>query len=119
MSDLNEEKTDPYKVRKEVNVILKFMDKSEYKKCIDARMEYILIEEFEDFAEKYPMLLKKIAKRENLNELDKMLKAIELINKNEVSKQHMDMQIPLNLAEKYDKNQYDTMNKILRDNITK
>lgn len=91
-------------IKQQVDDIVKFCAIEELLELKESNLElykYRIETRFYDFKEKYPTILKKIVNGDDLKYLDKMLTALDKINKDEVSKKDAEAVLGEELAKEY------------------
>lgn len=83
----------------EINIITKRV--KELKNMDDMNKEMTIVTEFPELYDKYPFLIKKICKGENMDFLKVMKEKINNINNNVISKTEADVDITKKLTDTY------------------
>ena len=83
----------------EINIITKRVE--ELKNMDDMNKEMTIVTEFPELYDKYPFLIKKICKGENMDFLKVMKEKINNINNNVISKTEADVDITKKLTDTY------------------
>jgi len=103
-------------IKKNIEIIMEDINDPKHKNKLKGQLEAYLIDKYPDFAKAFPFLLKRMAKKENMEYLDVMIKGIADIESKTQSKESVEQEIGDKLAEQYF---YPTMSKINADALRK
>jgi hypothetical protein len=88
-------------IKNTIDEIIATINLNENKHKTAFQLEVLLMEKYSDFAQDFPFLVKKIAKRDKMEYLDIMLKGIESIENKEKSIETVEQEIGDPLAERF------------------